>query len=64
MDTLKDYIEKFDRLCETHPSCAYEATQQIATEHPDGTPKTEWDYYSDLVWACYGIISSGGEHSC
>ena len=61
---LKETIKKWNDLQCNYPSCAYEATQQIATEHPDGTPKTEWDYYSDLVWACYGIIACGGEHSC
>lgn len=64
MDTLRDCIKKWHELCDTHPACAKEAAQQVTGYHPDGTPKTEWDYYSDLVWACYGIISSGGEHSC
>ena len=61
---LKETIKKWNDLQCNYPSCASEAVQQVTKYHPDGTPKTDWDYYSDLVWVTYGIISSGGEHSC
>ena len=60
----KTYIETWNRLCHEHESCAREAWDQVTTSHPDGTPKTEWDYYSDLIWVCTGIIASGGAESC
>ena len=55
---LKETIKQWDELTRNHPTCAYEAKQRVAKYHPDGTPKTDWDYYSDLVWVCYGIIPS------
>ena len=60
----KTYIETWNRLCHEHESCAHEAWQQANTQNPDGSMKTEREYYEDLIWVCQGIVASGGAESC